>query len=179
MKKIIDYFLYALPLIVAVIVFFLNNRFLLVTKELPGIENIIESIINYTSIIIGVLIALFGIVVALTDKDIMRKLQKNNKDNTIFRYCVETLISNFLLLAISIILQSIVQFRNQIPYTQLILNLWVFIVFFATVSSIRTIYYLLLISFNQNDHSIRPKSNYTITTDKRKEIMLRKSKIEK
>lgn len=179
MKKIIDFFLYALPLIVAVTVFFLNDRFLLVTKELPGVEKIIESIINYTSIIIGVLIALFGIVVALTDKDIMKKLQKNNKDNTIFRYCVETLISNFLLLAISIILQSIVQFRSQISYTQLILNLWISIVFFATASSIRTIYYLLLISFNQNDHSVRPESKYTITADKRKEIMQIKSKVKK
>lgn len=177
MKKTIDFFLYALPLIVAIIIFLLNDQFLLVTKELPGVENIIESIINYTSIIIGVLIALFGIVVALTDKDIMKKLQKNNKDNTIFRYCVETLMSNFFLLAISIILQSIVQFRNQIPYTQLLLNIWVSVVFFATVSSIRTIYYLLLISFNQNDHSVRPKSNYTINDDERNKFMQKKSKI--
>lgn len=175
MKKIDRFYLF-LPLLLGIACFFLNMKYPIITIHVPGLTNIIDSIINYTSIIIGVLTALFGIVVTLTDKDVMLKLQKNNDDKTIFKYGVETLISNFLLLVLSIVMQSLVRFESPLSYIDWILNIWSGIIVFSLTSSIRTIYFLLMISFNQNDNSQRPVSNYTITEQER--IELRQSKSE-
>lgn len=159
MKKIDKLYLY-LPLILGLSFIFINIKFFWITLALPGIEFIIDSIINYTSIIIGVLIALFGVVVALSDKDVMIKLQKKNDDKTIFKYSVETLISNFILLIFSISMQSLVRFDPPLQYIDYIISIWVGIIIFALISSIRTIYFLLMISFNQNDNSKRPVAKY-------------------
>ena len=94
--------------IIGILVAWLNYRMDIININLAGLDSVLESIVNYTSIIIGVLIALFGIIVTLTDKDIMVKLQKGRGDKTIFRYSVETLISNFILLILTIFLQSVV-----------------------------------------------------------------------
>ncbi|EHD3774710.1 hypothetical protein ACWH4J_09070 [Enterococcus faecalis] len=174
MTKCIDKLLLYLPWIVGVIFLSINIWLSVVDKNLPGLDSILESVINFTSIIIGVLIALFGIIVTITDKDVMKKLRKNRDDKVIFKYSLETLVSNFILLIASVIMQSIIKFPNDLFYTQCMINIWIFFIFFSISSSIRTIYYLLLISFNQNDQSSRPNSQYTITEERRDE--LRKNK---
>lgn len=170
MTKFIDKVLLYLPWIVGFTFLFLNYWITLINKSLPGLESILDSVINFTSIIIGVLIALFGIIVTITDKDVMKKLQKDRGDKTIFKYSLETLISNFILLINSVIMQSVIRFPEDLPFTQLMMNIWVFLIFFSIASSIRTIYYLLLISFNQNDRSARPSSDYTLTDQEREEL---------
>lgn len=174
MKKIDKLYLF-LPLIFGTSCIYLNFKYTVVTIGLPGLDNIIESIINYTSIIIGVLIALFGIVVTLTDKDIMLKLQKNNDDKTIFKYGVETLVSNFLLLVSSIVMQSLVAFSTPLPHMKLVVSLWLGAIVFSLISSVRTVYFLLMISFHQNDNSTRPKTDFTISDTDRQELRERKS----
>lgn len=169
MKKIDKFYLF-LPLFLGVLCSVLNLKYFIVTVSLPGLENIIDSIINYTSIIIGVLTALFGIVVTLTDKDIMIKLQKNNDDKTILKYGIETLLSNFFLLVFSIVMQSLIRFVTPVQYIDQIISVWLGIIVFSLTSSIRTIYFLLMISFQQNDNSKRPKTNYTLSDAERKKL---------
>lgn len=173
--KIVDKFYLFLPSIFGVLILFINLKYAVVTYTLPGLGNIIDSVINYTSIIIGVLTALFGIVVTLTDKDIMIKLQKNNDDKTIFKYGIETLISNFLLLILSVIMQSLTKFDPPVQYINQIISIWLGIIMFSLISSIRTIYFLLMISFHQNDRSIRPETKYNISDKQRKKLRERHS----
>lgn len=149
-----------LAVILAMIFGVINYKFNFVNSALPGVDKVFDSVVNFTSIIIGVLIALFGVVITITDKDIMVKLQKNRGDKTIFIYSIETLLSNFALLILTIILQSLISFETQLSGTNFLVQFWFIILIFSVVSSIRTIFYLLLISFNQNDRSKRPKSNY-------------------
>ncbi|MGK0551911.1 hypothetical protein ACSFB8_07470 [Enterococcus faecalis] len=174
MTKCIDKLLLYLPWFVGVIFLGINIWLTLVDKHLPGLDSILESVINFTSIIIGVLIALFGIIVTITDKDVMKKLRKNRDDKVIFKYSLETLVSNFILLVYSIVMRSIIKFPNDLFHTQCMINIWVFVIFFSISSSIRTIYYLLLISFNQNDRTGRPNSGYTISEEKRNELRKKK-----
>lgn len=175
MKKIDKFYMY-LPLILCGFVVYLNLNYNVVTYTLPGIENIIDSIINYTSIIIGVLTALFGIVITLTDKAIMIKLQKSNDDKTIFKYGIETLISSFFLLIYSIVMQSLIRFEIPVNFIQQIISLWLGAIVFSLSSSIRTIYFLLMISFQNNDNSKRPQTTYTISDLEREELRKGSSK---
>lgn len=175
MKKAVDNLLMYLPSIIAVITFIVNLKYGIVSNSLPGLDNVVESIINFTSIIIGILTALFGVVVTLSDKDVMKKLQQNRGDKTIYKYSVETLLSNFIVLILSIILQSLLEFKPILFWTDCFLNFWVSILMLALFSSIRTIYYLLLISFNQENKAGRPQSSLTISDEEVKDLRKKNS----
>ena len=175
MKKAADNFWMYLPSIIGVVTFIVNLNNGTVSSSLPGLDNVVESIINFTSIIIGILTALFGVVVTLSDKDVMKKLQQNRGDKTIYKYSVETLLSNFVVLILSIVLQSLLEFKPILLWTDCFLNFWISILMFALFSSIRTIYYLLLISFNQDNKSERPKSSLTISDEKLKDFRMKNS----
>lgn len=175
MKKAVDNLLMFLPSIIGVITFVVNFKYGIVSSSLPGLDKVVESIINFTSIIIGILTALFGVVVTLSDKDVMKKLQQNRGDKTIYKYSVETLLSNFVLLILSIVLQSLLEFKPILFWTDCFLNLWISILMLALFSSIRTIYYLLLISFNQENKSKRPSSSLIISDEKVKDLRMRNS----
>lgn len=159
-EKIINIIMSSVSYIIGILVAWLNYGMDIININLAGLDSVLESIVNYTSIIIGVLIALFGIIVTLTDKDIMVKLQKGRGDKTIFRYSVETLISNFILLILTIFLQSVVKMEPHPDFANFTVQIWFFMFVFSIVSSVRTIFYLLLISFNQNDKTKRPESKY-------------------
>jgi len=168
--KFIDKVIKILPWIIAILFLVINNIFNLVNIFLPGLQEIINSLITFTSIIIGILTALFGIIISLTDKEVMIKLQKNNDDKTIYKYSIETLLSNFLLLIFSIVLQSLTRFDPALSYINHVLTIWLGIIGFVLTSSLRTIYFLLLISFNHNDKSSRPVSEYKLRNDERRKL---------
>ncbi|MFC4770961.1 hypothetical protein [Enterococcus hermanniensis] len=174
MMKIVDKIIWRFPLLFSVTICIVNLNLGIVKHDLPGLDKILESVITFTSIIIGVLVALFGVVVTLADKDIMIKLQRNRGDKIIFKYSLETLITNFILLIISIIMQSVLEFSPTLKYVDYCVYTWVFFLIFSIASSIRTIYYLLLISFNQDDKSNRPKSSLKISNEERTKLRMKK-----
>ncbi|HFD1813203.1 TPA: hypothetical protein QFR97_002334, partial [Enterococcus faecium] len=67
-EKIINIIMSSVSYIIGILVAWLNYRMDIININLAGLDSVLESIVNYTSIIIGVLIALFGIIVTLTDK---------------------------------------------------------------------------------------------------------------
>lgn len=129
--------------------------------ELKGLDEVLNSIITFTSIIIGVLVALFSLIVSISDSDIMQELKSLKGDRTLFKYCLETLISNFVLLFESIIMQVIIGYFSNPNYLMLFtlfIYIWISSVIFVFSSSGRTIYYLLMISFNQKNNTLRPET---------------------
>lgn len=163
-----------LPTVLAIVSFMLLFFSDIFNSRLLGIEEVIDSIINFTSIIIGVLVALFGIIVTISDTDIMKKIREEKGERLLFRYCLETLTSNFLLLIFSIIFQVLVNYSSQEQLKNKVdcySYFWFSLIIFVFVSSFRTIYYLLMISFNQNDNTQRPDSH---KLDKEKSLDLRK-----
>lgn len=163
------------PILFSMSIFYLNIKYVVISSSLPGLEKVLESVINFTSIIIGILLALFGVVVTLSDKDVMKKLQQNRGDKTIFKYSIETMITNFIVLVLSIISQSLLDFSPKLPWIDIYFYFWLFFVLYSLTSSIRTIYYLLLISFNQDDHSLRPSSSLKMESDDRIKFRLNNS----
>ena len=127
--------------------------------DLKGLDDVFNSVITFTSIIIGVLVALFGIIVSISDTDIMLEIRRHRGEKALFIYCLETLISNFILLVISMIMQILInysEYENMKIGITVVFYVWIFVTIYMLASSIRTIYYLLLISFNQNNNSNRP-----------------------
>lgn len=155
------------PVFIAIVISYFNIKYNTISSSLPGLDKVLESVINFTSIIIGILLALFGVVVTLSDTDVMKKLQQNRGDKTIFKYSIETMLTNFLVLILSIVLQSLLEFEPKLFWIENFLYFWFFFVLYSLTSSIRTVYYLFLISFNQENRSSRPKSSLTISEEDR------------
>lgn len=174
LKRIIDKLIMFLPIIFATACSYFNIRYSIILSSLPGLDKVLESVINFTSIIIGILLALFGVVVTLSDTDVMKKLQQNKGDKTIFKYSIETMLTNFSVLLLSIILQSLLEFQPKLFWLEIFLYFWFFFVLYALASSIRTIYYLLLISFNQENRSSRPNPSLTISEQDRMRLRAKK-----
>lgn len=145
----------------------INFKLKIIDSTLPGLEKILESVITFTSIIIGILIALFGVVVTLSDTDVMKKLQQNKGDRVIFHYSLETLVTNFIVLILSIVMQSLIEFDPSLGLIDFYVSIWFLFSLYSITSSIRTIYYLLLISFNQDNKSSRPNSSLGISDEER------------
>lgn len=153
-----------LPTLLPLILFILTFGFCLLIPDMNvkilGLNEILGSIITFTSIIIGVLIALFGIIVTLSETDIMQEIRKRKGDRSLFRYSMETLISNFVLLLLSIVFQSLIYYKDNLNMYSVINSyfyIWISLAVFVLFSSARTIYYLLMISFNQNNNTKRPE----------------------
>lgn len=157
-----------LPTFFSLITFFLCLVLKFIDTNILGLGDMINSIITFTSIIVGVLIALFGIIVSLSEADIMREIRNRKGEKALFRFCIETLISNFVLLLQSIVFQGLINYKDEKNLTSFVnffSYIWFSLVVFVLVSSCRTIYYLLMISFNQNNNSIRPTSEKLTQTE--------------
>ncbi|EGP5301127.1 hypothetical protein EAC14_08080, partial [Enterococcus faecium] len=61
-EKIINIIMSSVSYIIGILVAGLNYKMDIININLAGLDSVLESIVNYTSIIIGVLIALFGII---------------------------------------------------------------------------------------------------------------------
>lgn len=149
-----------LPIIISIIVFIACYYSDFINIELKGLNEVLNSIITFTSIIIGVLVALFSLIVSISDSDVMQELRSLKGDRTLFKYCLETLTSNFILLLESIIMQVMIGYFSNVEYItafNIFLYVWISSIFFVFSSSGRTIYYLLMISFNQKNNTVRPK----------------------
>lgn len=160
-----------LPTFLAVVVFVFCYFFDFINIHLKGLDAVLNSIITFTSIIIGVLIALFSLIVSISDSDIMQELKALKGDRTLFKYCLETLISNFLLLVESIFMQVLIEYFSNSDYViffNIFIYVWISSIFFVFSSSARTIYYLLMISFNQKNNSIRPETKRIDKEDSKK-----------
>lgn len=150
-----------LPLLLFIVTFILCFIIPGLNVNILGLNEILGSLITFTSIIIGVLIALFGIIVTLSETDIMQEIRDRKGDRSLFRYSIETLISNFVLLLLSILFQSLIYYKDNSDMYNFInfyFYVWISLTVFVLFSSARTIYYLLMISFNQNNINKRAET---------------------
>lgn len=120
-----------------------------VNYSLVGFTSVLESIINFSSIIIGFYTAMYGILVTIKDKQIFKEISNFNLEG-LFKYQLyESLISTFIILILSISLQIFVNYH--IWFTHLLFNIWCFILIVFLVSAVRTIHLLIKIMFNHED----------------------------
>lgn len=124
-----------LPLIiglvlVAIMIFF-NQKYGVYYKNLGGFENILESIVNFLSIVIGFYSAFYGIIISMYESRFMKKLLKSKYRDELPLLLIFSLISAFVCLILTIVMQSLISYNLKITN-------WIYYIWFFCVGTFTT-----------------------------------------
>lgn len=128
--------------------------FILVIKlnfnfDTKGYLDVLGSIINFSSIIIGFYTAMYGVMIGFIDSDIFKILRNNETEGYLKFQLYDSLISSFTILLLSIVMQVLTQ---QIPafYTTVFFNLWIVFLGYFIGTSFRSVSLLLKLMFHHD-----------------------------
>ncbi|QGG59660.1 hypothetical protein [Loigolactobacillus bifermentans] len=132
------------PLVVAISFSYVCNR-LHVSTGLRGLSAVLESIITFSSIVIGFYTAMYGILLTLSKTQLMIEFRKRRIDRIFKFQLYDSLITSFLVLIVSIILQVIKHYPGKIA--NYIFIFWIFLIGYFVATTYRSISLLLKIFF--------------------------------
>lgn len=147
-------------------------------------EKILDSTITFTSIIVGFVGALIGILFSIRDSDIINELFKKNKREILKKYFQWTIISGLLLVLIS----TILYLHNNICKTYTFLNLnikmidiifalWAYLVGYFVLSTYRITDIMMYIIFK--DPNLKNKEPDSVKLEDTKKDDLKKKHTKK
>lgn len=127
MKRILFKFLPLLTgLVIVVVAIFLKSKLKLDYQNIKGFRSVLESIVNFLSIVIGFYSAFYGMIISMQKTKFMRTLAESEYKNELPKLLTWSLISAFLCLIITISMQILVNYKFTFIYY--IYFFWCFIV---------------------------------------------------
>lgn len=142
-------------------------------------EKILDSTITFTSIIVGFVGALIGILFSIRDTDIINELFKKNERKILKKYFQWTVISGLLLVLISTILYlhnsiyKTYEFLNlNIRLIDIIFSLWAYLVGYFVLSTYRITDVMMYIIFK--DPNLKNKEPDSIELEDKQKDDLKK-----
>ncbi|WP_061399444.1 hypothetical protein [Leuconostoc mesenteroides] len=128
------------PLITGVAVLLLlivvQASFDLSYKNLSGFENILESMVNFLSIVIGFYSAFYGMIISMTKTDFLKELSKSKYKNVLPKILIYSLLSSFAALITTILLQVVKNYPST--FANVLYIFWGFLVGVFITYSIQT-----------------------------------------
>lgn len=166
------------------LILLLCNHYIKLTPfDLKSYDSILESIIQFSGLIIGFYTAMYGLVLVSNNNSLFKTFKSKGVDNIFKRNLTQSLGISFLTFVISVIMQevrhldkSVDAFVFKINFANIGFNIWLFITVVFILMSYRTIRLLLKILFVQVDITSSVKStseNETAKEKKRKYDNLR------
>lgn len=110
-----------------------------------------ESIITFSSIIIGFYTAMYGVMITLKDSDVMKEFRSRELTGLLKFQLYDSLVASFFILILSILLQIGINYTNNI--TNIIFCLWIAVLGYFIATSFRSIALLLKIMFNSENQN--------------------------
>ena len=127
MKRILFKFLPLLTgLVIVVVAIFFKSKLKLDYQNIKGFRSVLESIVNFLSIVIGFYSAFYGMIISMQKTKFMGTLAESEYKNELPKLLIWSLISAFLCLIITISMQILVNYKFTFIYY--IYFFWCFIV---------------------------------------------------
>ncbi|WP_195219651.1 hypothetical protein [Ligilactobacillus salivarius] len=127
MKRILFKFLPLLTgLVIVVVAIFFKSKLKLDYQNIKGFRSVLESIVNFLSIVIGFYSAFYGMIISMQKTKFMRTLAESEYKNELPKLLIWSLISAFLCLIITISMQILANYKFTFIYY--IYFFWCFIV---------------------------------------------------
>lgn len=152
-----DFFIKIFPFLISAVFAIINCKINFIYAGSKGIDTLFSNLINVFAIIVGVLIALFGVLPSIHSSLIMERIREYDAESDLFYFCKETLLLNFLSLCFTILL-GFIQLNFCLNNYNYIFSIWLFIVCSTLISSFKTILILLKISFWSSKKSKKLKN---------------------
>lgn len=134
------------PFVLSISLWFFLVKIVGFNQSTEGYSDVLESIINFSSIIIGFYTAMYGVMIGLADSDIFKIIRKNDVEGYLKFQLYDSLIVSFLILSLSIVMQVLAkQTANNI--LTIFFNAWVLVLGYFAGTSFRSISLLLRLMF--------------------------------
>lgn len=153
MSKIIDR-LY--PLGISVTLVFLLN-YIGFDKTAHNFEKVLDSAVTFSSIVVGFLAALLGILVSIRNTEIVGEIFAQKEYKTLKRYFNETFIMGFSVILFSNSLYILMNETSKIA--EILFFIWITVSFWFILSTYRIVNILMSVFFKANASDQRPESN--------------------
>lgn len=108
-----------------------------IPKDIQNFTDILSSVINFGAIIIGFLATMVSVLIALTGKRVIRRIQKNNATGLFTSYFVVPIVLGLLMIILSIFLMPLEK-CDDFP-TRVLFSLWIINIVYFLTSSFRII----------------------------------------
>lgn len=150
-KTIGDYINLTYPIIIALLFVIIDVHWKF-TYKVKGFSSVLESVITFSSIVIGFYTAMYGILIAMKNTTLMKEIRRQNL-NGIFKFQLyDSLLISFIVLVLSIVMQIVRNYNGSI--NNLFFNIWFAIIGYFVGSTYRAISLLLKIIFANSNESV-------------------------
>lgn len=155
--------------------------FLVFLLKLIGFDNsahnfdkVLDAAVTFSSIVVGFLAALLGILVSIRNADIVKAIFEEKEHVTLKHYFNETFILGFLVIIFSSILYVLI--NEETNLVKVVFFGWNTFTFWFVISTYRIVSILMTVFFKSNDTNKRPESNTVEDNEKREELKRNLSK---
>lgn len=115
---------------------------------LKGFENVLESIVNFVSIVIGFYSAFYGMIIAMSKSAFMRELQQSKYKKDLPKILSYSLFSAFSTLIVTLIMQILINYDTL--FTLIIYFIWAFLVGIFITYALQTSILSIAMIFGSN-----------------------------
>lgn len=153
MPKIIDWFY---PLGVSIALVFLLN-YIGFDKTAHNFEKVLDSAVTFSSIVVGFLAALLGILVSIRNTEIVGEIFAQKEHTTLKRYFNETFIIGFSVIMLSNVMY--IHINELSKAAEGLFIIWITVSLWFIISTYRIVSILMSVFFKANSSNQRPESN--------------------
>jgi hypothetical protein len=139
-----------------------------VDYTMPKFEKVLDGAITFSSIVVGFLGALLGILISIKSSAIVNEIFRTNERNTLKRYFYEPFLLGIVVVVSSGVLHVLSQYDGIIP--RLTFYLWSFSIIWFIPSTFRVVNTFMSVFFVSNSTPDRPQSNVEKDPIKREEL---------
>lgn len=143
-------FLFGVLLLILLV--FVDIKYKLSYSNIKGFENVLESMVNFLSIVIGFYSAFYGMIISMTKTDFLIELSKSKYKNVLPKTLVFSLLSSFSALIITVFMQVLFNYPSNFAF--FVYLLWGFLVGVFITYSIQTALLSISMIFYSDSESI-------------------------
>ncbi|EGP5619860.1 hypothetical protein R5H55_000334 [Enterococcus faecium] len=122
--------------------------FLKLDVKVHGLDNLLNSMIAFTSMIIGFYSAFFGILIAIKETGAMKRIRGTKVEKNLKYLLYMAIFTAFITLMLSMVLQIVKHYPS--PMSKFIFNMWFFMIGVFIIFSFQTVVLSLELIFNNN-----------------------------
>lgn len=165
-KTIGDYINLSYPIIIAFLFMAIDVHWKF-TYKVKGFSSVLESVITFTSIVIGFYTAMYGILITMKNTTLMKEIRQHNL-NGIFKFQLyDSLLISFIVLVFSIVMQIVRNYNGST--NNLFFDIWFAIIGYFVGSTYRAISLLLKIIFADNNENVKTQKKSPLEKQKQLE----------
>ncbi|WP_010502848.1 hypothetical protein [Paenibacillus elgii] len=158
MERVAKYFGWLYPLLLALIILAVAYKFGFNSK-VKYFDKVLDGSITFSSIVVGFLGALLGILISIRDSSIVKAIFETNEKKTLKLYFQETFIIGFAVVIFSCTMH--VMRDESSVVTDWLFTAWILVAAWFIPSTYRIVSILMSVFFSSNISIDRPQGNKT------------------